>query len=161
MAPGPLFEHNSSMVASTKPTADIMDWALILEAIIYLSHIGCQMDVCLEKKQKQIKKERLLTTKLRTSESCTIQKEVSPEDIEAIGSTVQTKNEGQEEWGIRWLLISICCSERSFKCCNYLRGTRALFSRGCAVDRWLMRRIRSHSFLCLHVCTAPTLWLHR
>lgn len=54
----PLFEHNSSMVASTKPTADIMDWALILEAIIYLSHIGCQMDVCLEKKQKQIKKEK-------------------------------------------------------------------------------------------------------
>lgn len=42
--------HNSSTVASTKPTAYIMDWALILGAIIYLSHIRCQMDVCPEKK---------------------------------------------------------------------------------------------------------------
>lgn len=44
----PLFEpwwQSSSTVASTKPTVYIMDWALILDAIIYLSHIGCQMDV--------------------------------------------------------------------------------------------------------------------
>lgn len=157
----PLFEHNSSMVASTKPTAYIMDWALILEAIIYLSHIGCQMDACLEKNKKQIKKEKPADYKAEEEQELHNTEWVSPEDIEAIGSTVQTKNEGQEDWGIRWLLISICCREHSFKCCNYLRGTRALFSRGCAVDRWLMRRIRSHSFLCLHVCTAPTLWLHR
>lgn len=57
----PLLWHNSSTVASTKPTAYIMDWALILEAIIYLSYIGCQMDVCPEKS--------LLTTKLKLSMS--------------------------------------------------------------------------------------------
>lgn len=46
------WQHNSSMVASTKPTAYIMDWELILEAIIYLSHIRCQMDVCPGKEMK-------------------------------------------------------------------------------------------------------------
>lgn len=56
------------MVASTKPTACIMDWALILEAIIYLSHIGCQMDVCPGKKKKKREKS-LLTTKLKRNES--------------------------------------------------------------------------------------------
>lgn len=54
------------MVASTKPTAYIMDWALILEAIIYLSHIGCQMDVCWGKKKQ---KKSLLTTELKRSMS--------------------------------------------------------------------------------------------
>lgn len=88
------------MVASTKPTAYNVDWALILEAIIYLSHIGCQMDVCLEKK----KKKSLLTTKLKRSNSKSSaaekaweEEEVSPEDMEAIGSTAETKKkEGQE-----------------------------------------------------------------
>lgn len=88
--------HNSSMVASTKPTAYNVDWALILGAIIYLSHIGCQMDACPEKS--------LLTTKLKrsNSESSAAEKaweeeEVSTEDTGAIGSTAETKKrEGQE-----------------------------------------------------------------
>lgn len=76
------------MVVSSKPTAYIMDWALILAAIIYLYHIGCQMDMCPEKS--------LLTTKLRRSKSGAAEKaweeeEVSLEDVEAIGSTAATK----------------------------------------------------------------------
>lgn len=57
--------------------------------------------------------------------------------------------------------MSIRSRERSFKCCNYLGGAGVLFSGGCSADRWLMSRIRSHSFLCLHVCMTLTSWLHR
>lgn len=48
-------------------------------------------------------------------------------------------------WARRWLPMSNCCSQRSFKSCNYLERTAVLFSGGCWSDSWLMRRIRSWS----------------
>ncbi|KAK9528086.1 hypothetical protein VZT92_014580 [Zoarces viviparus] len=118
MPPFEARRHHSSTVASTKPPAYIMDWPLILEAIIYLSHIGCQMDVCPEKK-KELKRSKSGRKDLRGGGggggggfSRGYRKLHGPD-----GKTRQSKRE------IRWLLMSVRSTERSFKCCNYLGGT--------------------------------------
>lgn len=49
------------------------------------------------KKKKQIKKEKPADYKAEEEQELHNTEGDSPEDIEAIGSTVQTKNEGQEE----------------------------------------------------------------
>lgn len=52
---------------------------------------------CVPGKKKQIKKEKPADYKAEEEQELHNTEGDSPEDIEAIGSTVQTKNEGQEE----------------------------------------------------------------
>lgn len=137
-----------------------MDWALILEAIIYLSHIGCQMDVCPGKKiqkkkvcwlqswrgawvvqQKRLKRRRRRRKKL-------LQR--------SYRLLLQRQRERKGRRGIRWLLMSICSGEPSLQVLNYLGGAGRFSLEDVSADRWLMSRIRSHSFLCLHVCMTLT-----
>lgn len=69
---------------------------------------------------------------------------------------LQRQRERKGRRGIRWLLMSICRGEHSLQVLNYLGGAGRFSLEDVSADRWLMSRIRSHSFLCLHVCMSLT-----